>query len=106
MDTLGYVGRGYSTFTFVSLTLLGILFVIIGILMLVSASKGVEPSTDPTKPPMSVEMKVGVGLVLIVLGVIFPYSGWVNRKLVRGNNDYAKVSGAFAIFNMFTGGRK
>jgi hypothetical protein len=106
MDTLGYVGRGLSTFQLVSGTLIGILLLIIGVLMFVSASKGEQPSTDPSNPPMSVEMKVGIGIGLIILGIIIPYGSWINRKLVRGNDKYASVSGALSLFTMFGRGRR
>jgi uncharacterized membrane protein len=100
MDTLAFVGKGMSTFQLVAGTLIGIVLIIVGILML-SASKGEQPATDPSKPPMSVEMKVGIGIGLLIFGIIIPYGAWINRKLVRSNNKYAAVSGAFSIFNMF-----
>jgi hypothetical protein len=101
MDTLGFIGKGFSTFQFVAGTLVGLLLIAVGILALVSASKGPTPTTDPNNPPMSVEMKVGLGLVALVLGIIIPYGSWVNRKLVRANKNYAAMSGAFGVFNMF-----
>lgn len=106
MDTLGFVGKGMSTFQFISATLIGIFLIIIAVLMFVSASKGEQPTTDPSKPPMSVEMKVGIGIGLVLFGLIIPYGAWINRKLVRSNDKYAAVSGAFSIFNMFRGGRR
>lgn len=107
MDTLGYVGKGLSTFQFVVGTIFGILLIIVGILTLVSASKGPSPSADPNQPPMSVEMKIGLGLAAIVFGIIIPYGTWINRKLVRGNDKYAAFSGGISLFNMFVrGGRK
>lgn len=101
MDTLAYIGKGFATFQLAAGTLFGILFLVIGILMLVSASKGQEPATDSKNPPMSVEMKTGIGISLIVLGVLIPYGSWVNRKLIRANKKYAAFSGALNMFNIF-----
>lgn len=101
MDTLAYVGKGYSTYSLVVSTIIGIVLIIIAILMFISASKGVEQSNDPKYKPMSVEMKVGIGIGLLVLGFILPYGSWVSRKMVRGNNKYAAAVGGIGIFNMF-----
>ena len=106
MDTLAYVGKGYSTFSFIVFSLIGILFITVAILMFVSASKGVQLSDDPKTPPMSVEMKVGIGIGLLIFGFILPYAGWTSRKLVRGNDKYAAAFGGISIFNMLRGGRR
>lgn len=106
MDTLAYVGKGWSTFSLIAGSLIGVVLVIVAILMFVSASKGVEQSNDPNYKPMSVEMKVGIGVGLLVVGLILPYSAWVSRKLVRSNDKYAAAVGGIGIFNMLTGGRR
>ena len=101
MDTLAFVGKGFSTFQLVAGVLIGILMLIIGILLLISAGKGQQPIVDPQDQPMSTEMKVGIGIGLIVFGLLIPYGSWVNRKLVRANKNYAAFSGAVDMFNVF-----
>lgn len=100
MDTLAYIGKGYSTFSVIAASLIGFVLIAVAILMFVSASKGVELSNDPNYKPMSVEMKVGIGIGLLILGIIIPYGSWVSRKLVRGNKKYAAAVGGIGIFNM------